>query len=77
MICFSYYFNQQKPFFQVLIHGLIRDTTGRKMSKSLGNVIDPTDLIKQYGADATRLTFVVSQAQDQDIRLQENKLKGN
>lgn len=77
MICFSYYFTKKKPFSNVLIHGLIRDASGNKMSKSLGNVIDPETLIEKYGTDATRLTFVVSQIQDQDIRVQENKLKGN
>jgi valyl-tRNA synthetase len=48
------YFQKKVPFTQALIHGLIRDEQGRKMSKSLGNGIDPLDLIKTYGADALR-----------------------
>jgi valyl-tRNA synthetase len=78
MICFSYYFIGEKPpFASILIHGLIRDSAGKKMSKSLGNVIDPEELISKYGADATRISFVSSQAQDQDIKIREDKLKGN
>lgn len=78
MICFSYYFTENNPpFSSILIHGLIRDVTGKKMSKSLGNVIDPEELIEKYGADAIRLSFVSSQSQDQDIKIQDDKLKGN
>jgi len=78
MICFSYYFiDQLPPFASILIHGLIRDSRGKKMSKSLGNVIEPKELINKYGADATRISFVSSQTQDQDIKIREDKLKGN
>jgi valyl-tRNA synthetase len=78
MICFSYYFvGDTPPFSSILIHGLIRDSAGKKMSKSLGNVIEPEELIDEYGADATRISFVSSQTQDQDIRIREDKLKGN
>ena len=78
MICFSYYFvGNQPPFSSILIHGLIRDSVGKKMSKSLGNVIDPEELVDKYGADATRISFVSSQAQDQDIKIRDDKLKGN
>jgi len=78
MICFSYYFvGDVSPFSSILIHGLIRDSAGKKMSKSLGNVIEPKDLIDKYGADATRISFVSSQAQDQDIRIRDDKLKGS
>lgn len=57
MVMFGFYFMKKEPFKHVLIHGLIRDEKGRKMSKTLGNVIDPIELIDEYGADATRFTF--------------------
>ena len=56
------------PFHHVLIHGLVRDSQGRKMSKSLGNGIDPLDIINEYGADALRLTLVTGNAPGNDMR---------
>ena len=56
------------PFHHVLIHGLIRDSQGRKMSKSLGNGIDPLEVIEQYGADALRLTLITGNAPGNDMR---------
>ena len=56
------------PFHHVLIHGLIRDSLGRKMSKSLGNGIDPLEIIDKYGADALRLTLVTGNAPGNDMR---------
>ena len=58
----------KSPFKYVLIHGLVRDSQGRKMSKSLGNGIDPLDIIDQYGADALRLTLVTGNAPGNDMR---------
>lgn len=58
----------QKPFHTVLFHGLIRDSQGRKMSKSLGNGIDPLEIIEQYGADALRLTLITGNAPGNDMR---------
>lgn len=58
----------EKPFNTVLFHGLIRDSQGRKMSKSLGNGIDPLEIIEQYGADALRLTLVTGNAPGNDMR---------
>ena len=58
----------QSPFKYVLIHGLVRDALGRKMSKSLGNGIDPLEIIEQYGADALRLTLVTGNAPGNDMR---------
>ena len=58
----------EKPFHTVLFHGLIRDSQGRKMSKSLGNGIDPLDIIDQYGADALRLTLITGNAPGNDMR---------
>lgn len=65
------------PFKDVLIHGLIRDSEGRKMSKSLGNGIDPLDVIKQYGADALRLTLVTGNAPGNDMRFYFERVEGN
>ena len=58
----------QAPFDTVLIHGLVRDSQGRKMSKSLGNGIDPLEVIDKYGADALRLTLVTGNAPGNDMR---------
>ncbi len=57
-----------EPFHTVLIHGLVRDSQGRKMSKSLGNGIDPLEVIEKYGADALRLTLVTGNAPGNDMR---------
>ena len=57
-----------EPFHTVLIHGLVRDSQGRKMSKSLGNGIDPLDVIDKYGADALRLTLITGNAPGNDMR---------
>ncbi len=62
------------PFDTVLIHGLIRDELGRKMSKSLGNGIDPLEVIKDFGADALRLTLVTGNAPGSDMRYSEKKI---
>ncbi|MBN1586872.1 MAG: valine--tRNA ligase [Candidatus Omnitrophica bacterium] len=60
------------PFSDVYLHGTIRDTTGKKMSKSLGNIIDPLDVIEHVGADALRFSLVSMQAQGQDLFLSED-----
>ena len=62
------------PFNTVLIHGLVRDAQGRKMSKSLGNGIDPLEIIDQYGADALRLTLVIGATPGNDIRFSDEKV---
>ncbi len=62
------------PFYKVLIHGLVRDSQGRKMSKSLGNGIDPLEVIEKYGADALRLTLVTGNAPGNDMRYSEEKI---
>ena len=64
----------QKPFKDVLIHGLVRDELGRKMSKSLGNGVDPLEVIDKYGADALRLTLVTGNAPGNDMRWTETKI---
>lgn len=64
----------EKPFKDVLIHGLVRDEQGRKMSKSLGNGVDPLEIIDKYGADALRLTLVTGNAPGNDMRWTETKV---
>ena len=65
----------QAPFHTVFIHGIIRDAQGRKMSKSLGNGVDPLDLIDEYGADALRFTLVNGTAPGHDQRFQQEKIE--
>ncbi len=69
------HFTKEKPFSDVLIHGLVRDEQNRKMSKSLGNGIDPMDLIEQYGVDALRFFLVTSATMGQDMRFSQEKLE--
>ena len=68
---------KQKPFDTVLIHGLVRDSQGRKMSKSLGNGIDPLVIIDQYGADALRFMLATGNAPGNDMRFIEDKVKSS
>ena len=63
------------PFDTVLIHGIVRDSQGRKMSKSLGNGIDPLEVIDQYGADALRMMLVVGSTAGNDMRYSDEKVK--
>ncbi len=63
------------PFKTVFIHGLVRDAQGRKMSKSLGNGIDPLEIISQYGADALRLALVTGNSPGNDMRFSDDKVK--
>ena len=67
----------ETPFSDVYIHGLIRDAQGRKMSKSLGNGVDPLEVIDQYGADPLRFTIVTGNAAGNDIRWHEEKVIAN
>ncbi len=68
MIFSGYEQMKEKPFKTVLFHGLVRDSQGRKMSKSLGNGIDPLEIIDQYGADALRFTLITGNAPGNDMR---------
>ncbi|MDD2203665.1 MAG: valine--tRNA ligase [Bacilli bacterium] len=77
MIFQSLEFTGQRPFKDVLIHGLIRDKEGRKMSKSLGNGVDPMDVIENYGADALRFFLTTNSAPGQDLRYDEDKVKSS
>ncbi len=75
MIFQSLEFTGDRPFKNVLIHGLIRDSQGRKMSKSLGNGVDPMDVVDQYGADALRWFLATGSTPGQDIRYYPEKLE--
>ncbi len=68
------HFTDKRPFKDCLIHGLIRDKEGRKMSKSLGNGVDPMDVIDKYGADALRFFLATSTAAGMDLRYDEEKV---
>ena len=76
MIIMSLYFLKEKPFATVYLHAMIKDKQGRKMSKSLGNGIDPLEMIKKFGADALRLSMVVGSTPGTDLRLYEEKIAG-
>ena len=67
----------EPPFKTVFIHGLIRDAQGRKMSKSLGNGIDPLEVIAQYGADALRFTLVTGNSPGNDLRFSQEKVEAS
>ncbi|MFK0382493.1 valine--tRNA ligase [Agrobacterium sp. NPDC090273] len=68
--------NPVEPFSTVYIHALVRDKNGQKMSKSKGNVIDPLDLIDEYGADALRFTLAIMAAQGRDVKLDPARIAG-
>jgi valyl-tRNA synthetase len=75
MIMSGLYFMGMKPFSEVMLHGLVRDQSGRKMSKSLKNIVDPLNLIDEYGADALRFTLsYLSTVGGQDVNLSQEKL---
>ena len=77
MIFSGYAYTGKAPFHTVLFHGLVRDSQGRKMSKSLGNGIDPLEIIDKYGADALRLTIVTGNAAGNDMRFYEERVEAN
>jgi valyl-tRNA synthetase len=76
MILMTGYLLNDIPFHTVYLHGLVRDEQGRKMSKSIGNSIDPLDMIEKYGADATRLSLIIGAAPGSDVKLSEDKVRG-
>lgn len=76
MILMSTFLLGQLPFKNVYLHGLVRDAKNRKMSKSLGNTIDPLEMIEKYGADATRLSLIIGAAPGNDVPLSEDKVRG-
>ena len=77
MVFSGYAHTGKSPFHTVLIHGLVRDSLGRKMSKSLGNGIDPLEVIDQYGADALRMTLVTGNAPGNDMRFYKERVEAS
>ena len=76
MVIFGLYLEQKVPFHTVYLHGLINDATGKKMSKSKGNVVSPLAIADTYGTDALRMGLVVGNAPGTDVSLVEDKIKG-
>lgn len=76
MMMMGLYVTDEVPFADVYIHALVRDEKGAKMSKSKGNVIDPLELVDQYGADALRFTLAAMAAQGRDIKLATSRVEG-
>ena len=77
MVFSGYEHTGKAPFNTVLIHGLVRDSQGRKMSKSLGNGIDPLEIIDKYGADALRLTLITGNAPGNDMRFYNERVEAS
>jgi valyl-tRNA synthetase len=77
MIMMGLWFTDEPPFETVYLHGLVRDKEGRKMSKTLGNVIDPLDMIEKYGADPLRYTLVTGSTPGNDINLDTARIERN
>ncbi len=76
MIMFGYYLTNKPPFHDVYLHGLVRAIDGRKMSKSLGNVINPEDYAKEYGTDALRMGLISGTANGKDFNFPKDKIIG-
>ncbi len=77
MVFSGYAHTGKSPFHTVFIHGLVRDSLGRKMSKSLGNGIDPLEIIDQYGADALRMTLITGNAPGNDMRFYHERVEAS
>jgi valyl-tRNA synthetase len=77
MIMMGQWFTGKSPFHTVYLHGLVRDAKGRKISKTLGNVIDPLELMDKYGTDPLRFTLLTSSTPGNDVNLDENRIEGN
>ncbi|RJG45567.1 valine--tRNA ligase [Mesorhizobium sp. DCY119] len=76
MMMMGLHFMEEEPFHTVYVHALVRDKNGAKMSKSKGNVIDPLELIDEYGADALRFTLSIMAAQGRDVKLDPARIAG-
>ena len=77
MMMMGNYFNKNTPFHKVYVHALVRDEKGQKMSKSKGNVIDPLELITEYGADSLRFTLISMASPGRDVKLSKDRVTGN
>tara|TARA_X000001036_G_scaffold119039_1_gene112513 strand:- start:263 stop:2911 length:2649 start_codon:yes stop_codon:yes gene_type:complete len=76
MLMMGNYFNKNTPFNKVYVHALVRDEKGQKMSKSKGNVIDPLELINEYGADSLRFTLISMASPGRDVKLSKDRVTG-
>lgn len=77
MLLFGYEFTEQTPFQTIYLHGLVKDKIGRKMSKSLGNGVNPLDMIETYGTDALRMTLSIWNTPGNDLKFDEENVKNN
>ena len=77
MLMMGNFFNKQTPFRKVYVHALVRDEKGQKMSKSKGNVIDPLELINEFGADSLRFTLISMASPGRDVKLSKDRVIGN
>ena len=77
MLMMGNYFRKKTPFNKVYVHALVRDEKGQKMSKSKGNVIDPLELINEYGADSLRFTLISMASPGRDVKLSKDRVTGN
>ena len=77
MLMMGNFFNKKTPFKKVYVHALVRDEKGQKMSKSKGNVIDPLELIEEYGADSLRFTLISMASPGRDVKLSKDRITGN
>ena len=77
MLMMGNHFIKKTPFNKVYVHALVRDEKGQKMSKSKGNVIDPLELINEYGADSLRFTLISMASPGRDVKLSKERVIGN
>lgn len=77
MVMMGIEFTGKAPFKTIYLHGLVRDEKGRKMSKSLGNVVDPVEVIQEYGTDALRYTLATGTSPGQDLNLSLDRVNGS
>ncbi|MBD1150368.1 valine--tRNA ligase [Pelagibacterales bacterium SAG-MED29] len=77
MLMMGNYFNKYTPFHKIYVHALVRDEKGQKMSKSKGNVIDPLELINEFGADSLRFTLISMASPGRDVKLSKDRVVGN
>ena len=77
MLMMGNYFNKHTPFHKIYVHALVRDEKGQKMSKSKGNVIDPLELINEFGADSLRFTLISMASPGRDVKLSKDRVIGN
>ena len=77
MMMMGHFFKRKTPFKKVYVHALVRDSKGQKMSKSKGNVIDPLEIIKDFGADSLRFTLISMASPGRDVKLSKDRVVGN